>query len=240
MVKMKSVPVFLLIVFALSLWSCGEAKLDNIDVYPDSEELQVGEISSFKIRMLSDKGDEMYDPEYQWNVEGDIGSVDQSGRFKAEKTGNGIITVSSQGVTGTVKVEVKAALAEKKTEQPETIESHPADAALFNVIAIYSDIFTEHKKAPVVLNHKQHFAEYNIACVDCHHVYQDGKNVWVPTAPVKSCDSCHLLEQTEEEVKKLQTAYHNNCKNCHKEQVEAGKSEDAPYKSCTGCHRENE
>ena len=44
---------------------------------------------------------------------------------------------------------------------------------------------------PVEFNHKKHAEDYNIACADCHHVYEDGKNIWKEGDPVQTCDSCH-------------------------------------------------
>ena len=231
---------FLWILIPLSFSGCGEATLDKIDIYPDSDELLAGESTAFKAQALSNKGDEMPGLEFQWSLDRDIGVIDQSGRFKAITPGQGTITVSAQGITGTANVVVKRRQAEGKTGQPEMPEAEVVDSAIYNVIAIYNQSFREHKKVPVILSHKKHFTEHNILCTECHHDYKDGKNVWVKTDPVKSCDTCHDPEQDKEEVKKLQTAYHTNCKNCHKELVESGKSEDAPYKSCSGCHKERE
>ena len=44
-------------------------------------------------------------------------------------------------------------------------------------------------------------------------------------------------EKKQEEVDKLQNAYHKNCKTCHKKLVKENKSKNAPYKKCTDCHQ---
>ena len=98
-------------------------------------------------------------------------------------------------------------------------------------VVIDSKGYKQDKKGPVTLNHKKHIEEYDVACDECHHVYSDGKNVWKEGDEVKKCDACHNPEKSEGNVKKLQTAFHTNCKNCHKEV-----DENAPYKKCNDCH----
>ncbi len=87
-------------------------------------------------------------------------------------------------------------------------------------------------KGPVNLNHLKHSKDYNAACTDCHHEYKDGNNVWKGGDAVKTCVSCHDPEKTQEKVLKLQTAFHNNCKDCHKK---SGK-DTAPSSKCNDCH----
>ena len=87
------------------------------------------------------------------------------------------------------------------------------------------------KKAPVKLSHKKHSAEYGVACADCHHDYQGGKNVWKEGDPIKKCAECHDPKKKQGKADKLKNAYHKNCKNCHKEK---GKG---PFKKCAECHK---
>jgi len=232
--------IFLLVLFALGLWGCGEAKLDKIEISPDKEELLVGGSVDFNAKGFSDKGNEMPDLEFQWSLDSDIGTVDQSGRFKAEKAGQVIITATAHGLKGTANITVVTVQAADKTAQEKSVELEAVDSIATEVIEIYSTAFAEHKRGPVKLNHLKHFAEYNVACIDCHHDYQDGINMWTPSDPVQSCALCHDPEETKGEVKKLEIAYHTNCKNCHREMVETEKSEDLPYKICSGCHEKKE
>ena len=104
-------------------------------------------------------------------------------------------------------------------------------------VTIENKGYKSDKKGPVKLSHKKHSADYKVACTECHHEYKDGKNVWKEGQPVKKCSACHSPLKTEGKVKKLQNAYHNNCKNCHKELVTAKKSDKAPFKKCTDCHQ---
>ena len=90
----------------------------------------------------------------------------------------------------------------------------------------------QHKKGPVKFPHKEHFVEKNVQCDQCHHDFKDGKNVWQPTDPVKTCSSCHKYDETEGKMYKLKmgTAFHNLCRKCH---ADNGKGP----KNCDGCHQ---
>lgn len=89
-------------------------------------------------------------------------------------------------------------------------------------------------KGPVEFNHAKHSTDYGVACTECHHEYKDGKNIWKKGDPVKKCNECHDPQENKGEVKKLMTAYHKNCKDCHKKAVQEGKK--APDKKCNDCH----
>ncbi len=87
-------------------------------------------------------------------------------------------------------------------------------------------------KPPVKFAHMKHASDYGIECSECHHDYQNGENVWEAGDDVKHCSECHDPNKNNDKAKKLMMAFHNNCKNCHKE-----KGEPAPTK-CEGCHIE--
>ncbi len=91
------------------------------------------------------------------------------------------------------------------------------------------------KKKPVKLSHKRHSEEYGIACDNCHHLYQEGTNVWKEGDSVQKCAVCHDPAEDQGNVIKLQSAFHRNCRDCHKEMTQEGR--EAPYKKCTDCHR---
>ena len=101
-------------------------------------------------------------------------------------------------------------------------------------IIIENQGYENDKKKPVRLSHKKHAEEYGIACDSCHHVYQEGENVWKQGDPVAKCVACHDPVEDQDNVIRLQSAFHNNCRNCHKEISQEGK--EAPYKKCTDCH----
>ena len=102
---------------------------------------------------------------------------------------------------------------------------------------IENEGYKKDKKGPVKLSHKKHSEEYKVACADCHHDYKDGKNVWKDTDPVKKCSECHNPLKKDGKIKKLQNAYHRNCKNCHKEVIAKDATKKAPFKKCTECHQ---
>lgn len=102
-------------------------------------------------------------------------------------------------------------------------------------VIIENQGYKSDKKGPVAFSHKKHGEVYEVACTECHHEYKEGENVWKEGDPVKKCADCHSPLQTEGDVLKLNVAYHNNCKSCHKEAVAEGK--EAPYKKCTECHQ---
>ena len=103
-------------------------------------------------------------------------------------------------------------------------------------IMIENQGYKKDKKGPVKFHHKKHHADYKVACTDCHHHYEKGKNVWKEGDPVKKCSECHNPLKKQGKVKKLQNAYHKNCKTCHKKLVKAGESDKAPFKKCNQCH----
>jgi len=99
-----------------------------------------------------------------------------------------------------------------------------------DVSTIYDNSFTKHKKGPVKFAHKKHANDYGVGCAECHHVYEGGKNTWKEGAPVQKCSECHDAKKKRGEMKKLMSAFHKNCKSCHKS---AGKG---PVKKCGECH----
>ena len=103
-------------------------------------------------------------------------------------------------------------------------------------IVIENESYKSDRKRPVRFSHLDHSESYDVACTECHHDYQDGKNVWKEGDPVKKCFVCHNPLKSEEKVKNLKLAFHRNCKNCHKDLAKKGISKDAPYRKCNDCH----
>lgn len=96
-------------------------------------------------------------------------------------------------------------------------------------------------KGPVKLSHKKHSEDYKAACTDCHHVYEDGKNVWKQGDEVQACSDCHEMKRTKQDgatVYKLKNAFHKNCaKSCHTELKNEGKPSGPIYAKCNDCHQ---
>ena len=102
-------------------------------------------------------------------------------------------------------------------------------------ISIKSKAFETHKKGPVNLSHKKHAVDYKIACTECHHVFEGGKNVYKEGDPVQKCSECHDAVKSEGNVKKLMLAFHGNCQGCLKDLKKADKST-GPTTKCNDCH----
>ncbi len=124
-------------------------------------------------------------------------------------------------------------------------ESARESAEVPAVIALKATLWSEHTKSPVTFSHKKHSAEYKVACSECHHKYEDGKNVWNEGDPVQKCQECHT-ERTikgekqlppEKQKLNLKLAFHNNCQGCHKKlkMKDREKYADIPT-TCVECH----
>ncbi|HDR14606.1 MAG TPA: hypothetical protein ENN79_03795, partial [Desulfobacteraceae bacterium] len=107
----------------------------------------------------------------------------------------------------------------------------PTAAELPCEIVIEHDGYKRDLKPSVEFHHQQHSEDYGIACDECHHEYEDGKNVWKEGMEVKKCIACHDLNKKQGNADKLNNAFHKNCRMCHKE---VGDEDKAPYRNCSG------
>jgi len=105
-------------------------------------------------------------------------------------------------------------------------------------ILIENRIYDVDRKAPVWFSHMEHAESYVDSCDQCHHEYENGKNVWKEGQPVKKCLTCHNPSKSNGKIKKLNIAFHKNCKGCHRNLARQGDT-DAPFKQCTDCHEKN-
>lgn len=99
-------------------------------------------------------------------------------------------------------------------------------------VTINNEGYKKDTKGVVEFSHLKHTKDYNTTCTDCHHEYKDGQNVWKEGDAVKKCSSCHDPQNDQDNAKKLQTAFHNNCKDCHKK----SNKDTAPSSKCNDCH----
>ena len=102
-------------------------------------------------------------------------------------------------------------------------------------ILIENKIYKTDRKGSVFFTHTEHAESYVDACDACHHEYTDGQNVWEEGQYVQKCSACHDPQRRNGNVRKLNIAYHKNCKGCHKMLAKEGDTE-APYRQCTDCH----
>ena len=103
-------------------------------------------------------------------------------------------------------------------------------------IYIENKVYKTDRKGPVRFPHSDHAEGYVESCDGCHHEYKDGENIWQEGQPVKKCVSCHDPSKSKGKVKKLNIAFHKNCKDCHKKLASEEGGTAAPYKQCTDCH----
>ncbi len=96
-----------------------------------------------------------------------------------------------------------------------------------DTVEIHSSVYTKYKQGPVEFSHKEHSETYKVKCAQCHHTWKEGE-------PVKKCEDCHK-EKKEGKTPKLEKAFHDNCKDCHKAYNKAQGSKDAPT-ACKDCH----
>jgi hypothetical protein len=112
-----------------------------------------------------------------------------------------------------------------------------------DTITIESSLWPKLTKGPVTFPHKDHSEKLKIACAECHHKYEGGKNVWKEGDPVQKCQDCHNEATTQMEKKlspeqqklNLKLAFHNNCQECHKK-YKKEHPESKISVTCAGCH----
>ena len=94
----------------------------------------------------------------------------------------------------------------------------------------------KNKKGAVILHHKAHTEKYGAKCMDCHH------DIKKDTDEKKACKKCHEADKEKDKAPKLEKAYHDRCKTCHKKAVDARKAKNEkfdmiPAVKCDGCHQ---
>ena len=104
---------------------CGKPELDQLAVTPGEKTLTVGESLSFKALARSTKGKAMPDVTIAWQVEGEAGTIDASGLFRADKPGDVVVIASANGVSGKAKVSVQAPVVAGLKIEPDQTEIYP-------------------------------------------------------------------------------------------------------------------
>jgi len=85
-----------------------------------------------------------------------------------------------------------------------------------NIILDHPAAFEKKQRSPVLFPHEQHMMNYE--CLDCHHKYENGKNVLDEDELIEensdiACAKCHHPKMKID----LQKAFHRQCMLCHKE-----------------------
>jgi hypothetical protein len=113
--------------------------------------------------------------------------------------------------------------------QPALGGTEPPDTIIIN-----NDGYQPDRKGPVHFSHAAHVDHYGVGCVECHHDYENGVNVWKAGDDVLACNECHESGAGDGGMLRLKMAYHENCRGCHKEEPSIESS--VPYNRCNVCH----
>jgi Zn finger protein HypA/HybF involved in hydrogenase expression len=94
--------------------------------------------------------------------------------------------------------------------------------------------FGKSKRPPVTFAHNRH-AEAGFSCKDCHHVYENGKNVLDESKledgnQAIRCSACHSPKFRID----LEQAFHDQCIGCHRKLLKEKKK--AGPRFCGHCH----
>jgi hypothetical protein len=152
---------------------------------------------------------------------------------KTEPVGVAEVKSSAQETKKDLPTENKAAVPQK-TEPAKVTAPQSAAQDIPDVIAISNQVYADDKKGLVTFHHAKHNKDYKVSCTECHHLYKDGRNLWKESDHVDKCVVCHDPAMDKGKAIKLQNAFHQNCKDCHKEASKEGKK--APYTKCVDCH----
>lgn len=94
---------------------------------------------------------------------------------------------------------------------------------------IDNSVFSKITRPPAVFEHDSHNEKSGIDdCIECHHVYEDGKRLEDESSEDLRCVDCHDGSKDGAALS-LRKAYHQNCKGCHLER------KDGPI-LCGQCH----
>jgi len=130
------IPVIALLI---SLNGCGKPELGRVDIAPEEETLTVGDTVSFKAVPRSTKGEEMADISVQWRVDGEAGSIDNTGTFTAEQPGQATVIAEANGISNQATVTVDAPAVANLTLEPEAAETQPDSTVKITVSATTQD-----------------------------------------------------------------------------------------------------
>ncbi len=89
-------------------------------------------------------------------------------------------------------------------------------------------------RPPVTFLHNRH-VEAGLSCKDCHHMYENGKNVLDESKLEEGnkdirCSACHGPNSKLD----LEQAFHDECIGCHQREWQEKKKTGPRY--CGGCH----
>ncbi len=146
-------------------------------------------------------------------------------------------------VTSTSASEIPNIKDEKTTTKAEESIENSGDGTPPAEFVLVSKLWQTHTKGAPNFTHEKHIKTHKIECDECHHIYEDEKNIWKVDMPVEKCEKCHNdptikgEKKLEPDIQKknLKLAFHNNCKVCHKTLKKEKPETKAPV-TCKQCH----
>lgn len=82
-----------------------------------------------------------------------------------------------------------------------------------DIISLEHDVFVGRERPAALFPHALHTDKAEIDCLECHHIYKDGENVW-DESEESDCTACHSLQADGKKLPAMR-AFHANCKGCH-------------------------
>ena len=106
-----------------------------------------------------------------------------------------------------------------------------------NIVLDNSKVLGGKTRPAVTFPHNRH-AEAGLSCKDCHHIYENGKNVLDESKLEEGnqgirCSACHGPKFRLN----LEQAFHNQCMGCHMKVLKKNKKTGPLY--CGECHVRN-
>ena len=110
----------------------------------------------------------------------------------------------------------------------------PLRAQPDKIVLDNSKVLDGKTRPAVMLPHNRH-VEAGLSCKDCHHIYQDGKNILDESKLEEGnkdirCFACHGRKSRPN----LEQAFHNQCIGCHRKVLKEKKKTGPQY--CGECH----
>ena len=103
-----------------------------------------------------------------------------------------------------------------------------------HILLNHPEVFKKRERPPVGFPHDRHMGG-DLSCTDCHHQYENGKNVLDESTLQTGnkgirCSACHGTKQRID----LQRAFHYQCLSCHKKR--GGERKTTGPRFCGECH----
>jgi hypothetical protein len=114
------------------------------------------------------------------------------------------------------------------------LSNSPLRAQPDKMVLDSSNVKGKKQRPAVTFPHNRH-VEIELPCKDCHHIYENGKNVLDESRLEEGnqdihCSACHGPKSR----RNLKQAFHDQCMGCHKKSQKENKKTGPRY--CGECH----